>query len=136
MVISAFDGGLTTRNAPLFSATIGIDRFHRANKYLIGVPQQHINELEAGSFEQAHPAHDRHAVSNATGIARAQERCMVIAKKPVGSRPERLPILARVAGRLLSLPLFDTCRERCLRRGGLCEQEYPAATQRPMSVLD
>jgi hypothetical protein len=54
------------------SATIWIDRFHCADNYLISVSQEHVNEPEAGSFEQADPSRDRHVVSNAIGMAGAQ----------------------------------------------------------------
>ena len=43
--------------------------FVRRN-YRISVSEQHISELENGSFEQAPPARDRHAVlSDAIGMA-------------------------------------------------------------------
>src|SRR4029453_10068440 len=103
---------------------------------LIGVAQQPIDELEAGSFEQEDPSRDGHGVSDAIGMARAQERCVVIPEKLVGPRPEPLPILARVARRLVGFPLFESSRERSLRTGGLCEQEKPSAPERPVNVLD
>ena len=54
------------------SATIRIDRFQCADNYLISVSQEHVNEPEAGWFEQADPTRDRHVVSNAIGMAGAQ----------------------------------------------------------------
>ena len=38
-----------------FSATVGTGRFQGADDQLIRVSQQHINELEAGSFKQGQP---------------------------------------------------------------------------------
>src|SRR5678809_296139 len=69
-------------------------------------------------------------------MTRAQERCVVIAEEDVGPGPEPLPILGRVARRLLGLPLFESSHEGCLRRGGLCEQEYSPVPQYPVNVLD
>src|SRR5262249_58671737 len=80
------------------SPTIGIDRFQCADNYLIGVSQEHVDEPEAGSFEQADPPSDRQVVSNAIGMAGAPQRRAAVAVKRGGPRPETLPILARGTG--------------------------------------
>jgi hypothetical protein len=48
-----------------------IDRFQRGDNYLISV-SQHIDELEAGSFDQVNPSCNRHAVLDPIGLAGAQ----------------------------------------------------------------
>jgi len=55
-------------------------RFQCADYDLIGVSQQHIIEFEAGSFEHAHPAHDRQTVADAFCSPRGQEFGVVIAE--------------------------------------------------------
>jgi hypothetical protein len=50
-----------------------------ADDYLICVSEQHIDEPEAGLLGRIHPTHG-HLVIDAIGVARAQERRVVIAE--------------------------------------------------------
>src|SRR4029453_7208944 len=107
----------------------------RGDDHLIRVPEQHVGEREACALEQTGPAGYGHAiVSDTIGMARTQELCVVIAKKPVSRRPEPFPILARVSRRLLGLPLLEPGRKRNLGRGGFGEYEYPASAQECVNV--
>src|SRR4029453_7385844 len=91
----------------------------RGDDHLIRVPEQHVGEREACALEQTGPAGYGHAiVSDTIGMARTQEFCVIIAKKPVGlacssgsdQRPRRWAVLCRRPPATFEASRQSTCR--------------------------